>query len=173
MKKKGALFWIVLIVTIAINIFIIVNACINGEASAEESNTVAHTTADVINAVKPETITEANFSRFAFSLRKILGHFSLFALSGIMSTLSILMLTKNSRLDNIFYQFTNTLSHGIVLAIISEYLQTLTDGRSGNVKDIWIDFAGYILGVVLMLLVITIIEFVKTHKFIHKKNQGI
>ena len=52
MKRKKVLKWIILGIAIAINVFIIVNAFINGEASAKESNNLAHTTADVINAVK-------------------------------------------------------------------------------------------------------------------------
>ena len=81
---------------IAINIFILVNAFIVGEKSAAESNKIAHATADVINTVKPETITSQNFPKFAYYIRKSIGHFGLFCVSGLFSTWSIYLMFSNS-----------------------------------------------------------------------------
>ena len=52
MKKKQILKWFILAIAVAINLFILINAFINGEASAKESNVIAHTAADVINTIK-------------------------------------------------------------------------------------------------------------------------
>ena len=98
MKKYQVLKWVVLGIAIAINVFIIVNSFITGEMSAKESNRIAHTTADVINTVKPETITEKNFDKFAFNIRKLYGHFGLCAVSGGFSTWAIYLFTKDKKI---------------------------------------------------------------------------
>ena len=105
MKKYQVLKWVVLGIAIAINVFIIVNSFITGEMSAKESNRIAHTTADVINTVKPETITEKNFDKFAFNIRKLYGHFGLCAISGGFSTWAIYLFTKDKKILDSFVEF--------------------------------------------------------------------
>lgn len=156
MKKINVLKWIILAIALAINVFIIVNALINGEASAEESNAVAHTAADVINTFKPETITEANFPRFAFDIRKLFGHFGLFAVSGVFSTWAFYLFVYDKKIGYFLFEILITLLFGFLMACLSEFLQVFTDGRTGAWKDVGIDISGYFIGVLLVILILLI-----------------
>ena len=153
MNKQKFLKWFILSIAIAINLFILINAFINGEASARESNTIAHTTADVINTVKPETITPANFDQFAFNLRKAVGHFGLFAFSGAFSTWALYLFIKNTKAGYFLWQMLMTLGFGFVLALLSEFVQIFVDGRTGAWTDVGIDFSGYFIGFSLVFLI--------------------
>ena len=154
MKKSQALKWIILIIALAINVFIIVNAFLNGETSAKESNTIAHGIADVVNDIKPETITDQNFPKFAFNIRKVFGHFGLFALSGGFSSWAFYLFVKDTRIKYFLYQGIIILVFGLAIAILSELAQLITEGRSGNWTDVGIDFAGYFIGVLLVFLIL-------------------
>ena len=157
MKKNKLLFWIFLALTLAVDIFIIVNAFLNGEKSAAESNNFAQTTADVINAVKPETITPQNFDSFAFSIRKLVGHFGIFVVSGIFGTctFSFLFCGLKSYLKTIVSS--SSLTHGLFVAFCSEIIQKFVSGRSGNFTDVLIDFSGYLLGFLLTFVVLLLV----------------
>ena len=154
MKKQQILKWFIFSIAVAINLFIIINAFINGEVSAKESNTIAHTTADVINTVKPETITPDNFDRFAFDLRKAVGHFGLFALSGSLSTLALYLFVKDTKVGYFLWQGLITLGFGFTLALLSEFVQVFVEGRTGAWTDVGIDFSGYFLGFSLVFLIL-------------------
>ena len=156
MKKQQILKWFIFSIAVAINLFIVINAFINGEVSAKESNTIAHTTADVINTVKPETITPDNFDRFAFDLRKAVGHFGLFALSGCFSTWALFLFVKDTKVGYFLWQGLMTLGFGFTLALLSEFVQVFVEGRTGAWTDVGIDFSGYFLGFFLVFLILLI-----------------
>lgn len=156
MKKYQVLKWIVFSLAVAINLFIIINAFINGEVSAKESNTVAQSAAEVINTVKPDTITPQNYDRFAFDIRKAFGHFGLFGLSGVFSSWSLYLFLKDTRLGYFVWQILLSLSIGFVLAIVSEFIQIFIDGRTGAWVDVGIDFSGFFLGIFMVFLILLI-----------------
>ena len=166
MKKQIFLKWFILALALAINLFILINAFINGEVSAKESNTIAHTTADVINTVKPETITAANFDHFAFNIRKIVGHFGLFAVSGLFSSWATYLFAKDTKAGFFLTQISMDLSFGLVVAFASEFAQIFVDGRTGAWADVGIDFAGFFLG----FSIIFIIFLLRKSKIFHKEN---
>ena len=166
MKKQIILKWIILSIAIVINLFIIINAFINGEASAKESYSVAHTTADVINTVKPETITPQNFERFAFNLRKALGHFMLFALSGGFSTFALYLFINDKKCGYFVWELLITFGFGIALALLSEFVQHFTKQRTGSFIDVGIDLLGYFIGVFPVFLIL----FLKKSRIFYKQN---
>lgn len=47
---------------------------------------------------------------------------------------------------------------GIFTALLDETIQLFSDGRTGQIKDVWIDFSGYTAGVVLIIIVQILIE---------------
>ena len=153
MKKYIFLKWFIFSIAVAINLFILINAFINGDISAKESNSIAHTTADVINTVKPETITPQNFDRFAFDLRKAAGHFGLFALSGAFSSWATYLFSKDTKLGYFLTQMITDLSFGVVMALLSEFVQIFVDGRTGAWADVGIDFAGFFLGFLVVFVI--------------------
>ena len=172
MNKEKFLKWFIFSIAVAINLFIIINAFINGEASAKESNTIAHTTADVINAVKPETITPQNFDRCAFDLRKAVGHFGLFAFSGVFSSWTTYLFSKDTKVGYFLSQIMMDLSFGFLMAMLSEFVQVFVDGRSGAWADVGIDFAGFSLGFLVIFLIFLFRKSKIFRKENYMKNQG-
>lgn len=172
MKKKQILKWFILAIAIAINLFILINAFINGETSAKESNTIAHTAADVINYIKPETITPKNFDKFAFDLRKLVGHYGLFVMSGAFSTWTLYLFVKDTKVGYFVWQFLITSGIGIFLALVSEFAQIFVDGRTGAWADVGIDSGGYFSGVFLVFLIFLIIKSPIFKRENFKKNQA-
>jgi len=156
MKKKQFLKWFIFAIAVAINLFILINAFITGDASAKESNSIAHSAADAINTIKPNTITPEYFPKFAFNLRKAVGHFGLFALSGGFTTWSLYLFVKDKKIGYFLWQLLMTFGFGISLAALTEIVQIGVDGRAGTFADVGIDSLGYFIGVFLVFLILLI-----------------
>lgn len=146
MKKNSILKWVLLTLTVVVNVFIIVNACINGTVSSQESGWFSKTFASVINFFSPNYITDANFDNFAAIIRKLVGHFGLFAVDGFVSTLTAYEFLKDAKDKNNLLLFLSPLVLGLLVAGISELIQIFTPDRYGSFLDILIDFGGFILG---------------------------
>ncbi len=172
MKKYNVLKWIIFAIALAINLFIFINAFINGEVSAKESNSIAHTAADVINDIKPETITNENFPTFAFNLRKAVGHCGLFALSGGFTTWALYLFVKDKKVGYFVWQLLMTFGFGISLAAITELVQIGVDGRAGTFADLGYDSLGYFIGVFLVFLIFLIRKSPIFFKSNYKENQA-
>lgn len=162
MKKYLKENWgklLILLITIAINVFIIVNAALEGPKSSKISNSVGDTVINMINNVSGEEIISkpARPSFLAF-FRKFGGHFCLFGLSGIFTTLSCYLFLKNTKLKNIFIILGISILIGFAIACISELIQIPTDGRVGSWKDIGIDTGGYFLGLLADFLVLLFVN---------------
>ena len=156
--------WIILIFAVAINAFIIVNACMNGTMSAQESGRFSHFVATILNFFSPNFINDGNFNNFAGIIRKLVGHFGLFAINGIFSTLSFYLFLKDSKLKSIYYSISFSLGLGFIVAAISELIQIFTPDRFGSWLDILIDFSGFFLGFGLTLAVLSYWNFVQFKK---------
>ena len=142
MKTRKILFYIFLTFAVAINVLIIVESCIGGEGSASQSISVSESIAHAIEGMFPN----ANIDHAAFhsAIRKVVGHFLLFGLSGIFTTLAVMMnkfLMDKFKWKNILFIAT----FGLLIAIISELIQYFTPGRYGALTDILIDYSGYVL----------------------------
>lgn len=160
MKKATILKWIFLALTIAVNVFIIVNAATNGATSAEESGRFSHFMASVVNAFYPNFVTEANFDSFAYMIRKLFGHFGLFVLNGLVSTVTAFLFLKDTKLNKNYFVFSIALVFGLVIAMVSELIQIFTPDRYGSWGDIGIDFGGFVLGNVLIFAVLYFFDFI-------------
>ena len=166
MKKALFLKWFIFSIAVAINLFILINAFITGDVSAKESNTIAHTAADVINTIKPETITPQNFDRFAFDIRKAFGHFGLFALSGGFSTWAFYLFLKDCKIGYFVWLILISSGLGFLLAVLSEFIQIFIKGRTGAWTDVGIDFSGFFLGIFVVFIVLLL----KKSKIFSLKN---
>lgn len=154
MEKRNILKWIILALAIAVDVFILINAFMDGETSAKESGTIAHQIADVINDIKPETITPQNFDQFHFDIRKAIGHFGLFGVSGVFSTWSLYLFLKDTKLKFVVWFSLISLGAGVALAGVSELAQMATVGRGPAMLDVGIDSLGYFSGVLLVILIL-------------------
>lgn len=152
-KAKNYTKWIVAAIAIALNLFILINAFIPGGPSGAESNTIAHMVETVVNGVKPETITESNFDSFASVIRKLVGHFGLFCVDAIFSTISIILFYQIKRKFSVLFCSLVSGGFGLVIATISELIQIIVPGRVCSVVDIAIDFGGYFIGGFVIILI--------------------
>ncbi len=76
-------------------------------------------------------------------LRK-LGHFSGFAVLGALWMRTVTVKTRRRPLLPLFC--------GLLTALSDETIQRFVPGRSGEVRDVWIDFGGVLLGALLVFL---------------------
>lgn len=167
-KKRQILNWVIFGLAVAINVFIIVNALLNGETSAKESDGFSHAAADVINSVAEDTITQENFPAFAGFNRKLFGHFLLFVASGLTSSFSIHNFVHHEKYGRSYFILSFSMAFGVAFATISELCQLMTKGRSFSFIDILIDTGGYLLGT-LIIFICLLIQETKIQK--HKELQ--
>lgn len=80
-------------------------------------------------------------------IRKLVGHFLAFFVLGILG-----FLCTFSYISNKYLAFGVNATLGFYVALISELLQLIPAGRVCNMKDVVIDFTGYLLAGLLMLI---------------------
>ena len=142
MKVRKILFYIFLTLALAINVLIIVESCIGGEGSASQSISLSESIAHMIESIFPNA--NIDHSALHSAIRKLVGHFLLFGLSGIFTTLTVMMndfLMNKFKWKNIIF----IAIFGLIIAAISELIQYFTPGRFGALIDILIDYSGYVL----------------------------
>lgn len=154
MKKRNVLKYIVLAIALAINLFILANSFVGGDASTAESAAITESTANVINGISPGTLSASNYENFIVFVRKVFGHFGLFGLSGVLSTWSLYLLLKGGKYNYFLHFGSISFLFGFGLATLSEVVQIFIPGRSGSVEDILIDTIGYLIGVLLVILIL-------------------
>ena len=155
MKVRKILFFIFLTIAIAINTLIIVESCIGGDGSASQSFSVSEMVADLIENIDPYSPIIADRVAFHSAIRKIVGHFLLFGLSGIFTTLTFVFndfMMNKFKWKNIFF----IISVGLIVALVSELIQYFVPERYGALTDVLIDFSGYILfsGIVYLIYIL-------------------
>ena len=156
-KRDWILLIIFLILAVAINVYIIYHACLNGARSSETSQGVVEVSEEVVNTIKPGTITEANYDDFATFIRKAFGHFGLFAISGLFSSLATYFLIKDTKWYTKGLGIGISFIFGFLLALTTEIIQLNVPGRSGEFTDVLIDTTGYTLGLGIIVLILFLI----------------
>ena len=141
MKARKILFYIFLILSIATNILIIVEACIGGAGSAGQSASLSAWFMHILESIG---ITITDKETFHAVFRKVVGHFLLFGFSGAFTMLSLVM---NDYLMNKFKWVTTMfcLALGVMVAVTSELIQVFVPERAGTFTDVFIDLAGFVL----------------------------
>ena len=159
--KKSKLDLILMIVftvlALAINAYIIYHSCLNGAQSSQASQGVVEVSEEVVNTVRPGTVTPENYNAFATFIRKSLGHFGLFVVSGIFSSISIYYIFKDFKWIKHFLNTIFALSFGLIIAMTTEIIQLNVPDRSGEFTDVLIDYSGYLLGAFLVGLVLFLV----------------
>lgn len=157
MKVKKILAIIFGVIAIAINVLIIVESFIGGFSSSQQSAGFTQIIINVLNAIGLKSLTEDPEALHAF-IRKLFGHFLLFGLSGIFTSLSILLSTKEYKGSNWLFMAIAISTIGISMAIISEFIQFFVPDRAGMISDVAIDSGGYLLfaGIVYLFFFIVV-----------------
>lgn len=153
-KKRTILKWVFFGLAIGLSLFLIINGCINGEKSGEESDTISHAMADVINTVSPNTITTESFPTFAFINRKVLGHFLAFTVNAVFASISAYYFLVVRKWYKHYIFFGVTMMYGFVVALLSEMMQLFAQGRVASFLDVGIDMGGYLLGVLIIFIIL-------------------
>ena len=156
-KKYLILTIIVCVLAIAINAYIIVHSCLDAQASTKAASGVVEVTEEVVNTVSPGTITPENHDSFVVFVRKAFGHFGLFAISGLLSPLAIYLTLNPLKWSKYWMLIVISLSFGLMMGALTEIIQLSVPGRSGEFKDVLIDFSGYVLGFLIILLILFLI----------------
>lgn len=142
MKAKYTLSYIFFAITIVIDILIIVESCYSGSASGSQSKGVTDAIISFITLIDPTNTIKDNPEQAHAVIRKLIGHFLFFGVSGIFNALSFclidgLMVDKKKEI------IIAGLSFGFSFALLSEIIQLLIPGRAGMFTDVLIDFSGF------------------------------
>ena len=156
-NKRHLIFTIVVsALALAMNVFIIVQACLNGETSSSSSGFLVNILKSFINVFNKETINEDNIGTFTTVVRKLIGHFGFFAISGALTTWSVYLITYYFKNYKHYMGIIFSLCFGLFLGGLTELIQVFVPGRGPQVTDVLIDFGGYILGAAIVILILAI-----------------
>lgn len=100
------------------------------------------------------SMTSSSFEWLHYLIRKVLGHFMLFLLTGVFAVI-VFELYFFSGKDG--WSLT-ALVYGFALAASSELCQMTTIGRGPSWKDVGIDFGGFALGVLIVSAIYLIVK---------------
>lgn len=106
--------------------------------------------------------TKLTFHQLALLVRKLFGHFGLFAITSITGMVFISLQFKkypNKIIASLVY-----LVIGFALAGFSELIQLFTPGRACAWNDILLDFAGFAFTTIIFLITYLIIWFIKSKR---------
>ena len=110
-----------------------------------------------VKVIRRGVINDDTYDDFAGFVRKSLGHFSLFVVSGIFTSLFLMLQLKNRKW---WVWLTLSLAIGASVALLSEAIQAIPIlHRAGSLLDAFIDFLGFsmfVLGYLIYRLVIYI-----------------
>ena len=144
-KKYKTLMIIFLVLAIAINVFIIVEAAMSGEDSGNQSGWLANIIAKIFNITPDEN--------FHHLVRKLIGHFSLYVVDGVITSLAEYYVINYREMYRYRLIIIIYLGSGVFLASFSEFVQLLALNRGFAVTDMLINFSGYFLGALIIFLI--------------------
>lgn len=128
------ILWVLLILTL---VLIFSSSMTNGEESGALSEKVFLWIESILEKVHLEWILTE------FLLRKI-GHFTEFFLLGLELTALFRIVRKKSWVNPAFF--------GLLAGLADETIQIYSAGRVSAVTDVWIDFSGVLVGMLLLRL---------------------
>ena len=145
---------IITFLAVVVNAFIIMQSCLNGFLSSRSSGMAVNLFKGIINGISPNAINDGNIDTFTHVIRKLIGHFGLFVISGLTTSTSIYLWFKPQKWNKLYRFCYVSLLFGFFLASLTEFIQTFIPNRSGEFTDVLIDFSGFLLGFSLILLII-------------------
>lgn len=157
-KRQRIILAVLAAVTILITLFIWSNSLKDSKRSTSASDTVI----DLIQPVLDSICKDAKQQNF---LVRKLAHVSEFAALGIAVAFLHRKYTQYT-LHKSFYGF--AVFYGLAAAVTDEFIQSFSD-RSDSVRDVLIDFSGYLIGALLVTGIFLIMD----RKRGHRQNQEI
>ena len=163
-RRKRLVFIVFLTLTLLCTAFIFGNSINTGEDSGRQSGRVVQA---VLKITDFFGIKITNINLLSHLVRKS-AHFCEFALLGVLSfyTLKAMGLC---RVAQIYFG----VSYCLLIASCDEYIQTFTNGRSGQVSDVMLDLSGSATAIILLFLIGFFINKRKTHSAEAEKNPEV
>lgn len=158
-KQNKIVFYIVIILIL---FFIWSNSFDNQTVSLSKSNHIKEIFVDRLAALLSHDNPLVVF--ITVNLRKC-AHFFEFACLGVVIMI-VQMVNKRLIIQDIY----NMLSLSVIIAVIDEFIQIYT-GRGSSVRDVVIDFTGFLSGTVLTAIISIIISLIKVRK--KNKKQSV
>ncbi|MEG0272617.1 MAG: VanZ family protein [Hydrogenoanaerobacterium sp.] len=147
MSKKIIVFRVLFtIATVCTIIFIFSNSLQIAEVSSGKSEKVMF----FLNGILEKLGVGLRFSETV--VRK-LAHMAEYAMLGFWATLTLRVYTRR-----VISHFSWPLLLGLAVPVADEFLQTLVQGRSGEVRDVIIDFAGVCAGALVGLFILLLVR---------------
>lgn len=143
LKKQNIILVVLFALLILINAFIWHNSMKNSEASNADSDVIEEIVEPILEKVGITDPDDINFT-----VRKA-AHFSEFMMLGLAASGIVCCIKK-------MYEKTLVgcgLFYGLAVAVTDEFLQSFSD-RTSSVSDVLIDFSGFTLGFLLILLTV-------------------
>lgn len=103
-------------------------------------------------------INNGNYKSFSEFVRKSVGHFMLFLVSGVFSFLATYYFLKEKTKLKVWVVILIALGIGFFFAGLSEFIQYFVPSRFGSFIDVLVDFFGFVIGAGITYLIIFIIE---------------
>ena len=110
-----------------------------GEVSGGESNFVTQIITKILPFIKNEQQAEGFIRKAA--------HFTEFAILAVLIAIAFETFVKPG-----IKLALNTVFSGLFAAFADETIQLFVEGRSGEIKDMWIDLAGVCTGTIIIML---------------------
>ena len=154
---------------LAVMVFIFSHSSKSAEQSSKTSGEVAKTVLSIV--VKdfktlPEPEQQKAVDSLQFIVRKS-AHFSVYSALGFLCFLA--MNTYNIKLKT---KFISALTISLLYAISDEIHQLFVPGRAGQIRDVFIDFSGALVGTLLAwVLVVITVKIIMRKKGITNENQ--
>ena len=156
MKNKRYLVakWILVALAIIINAYIIMQSCLNARESTSQSGFVFNFVKTLLNFFHKDTINESNASWWHGFIRKAIGHFGLFMVDGIFTSWALYYVLEDIEITKKWWKkIAISAIFGLLVASLTEIIQLFVPGRAGDIKDVLIDYGGYILGLGIIVLI--------------------
>ena len=116
-----------------------------------------------ITVLKAGAISGDDLDDMRFSIRKVVGHAALFTFAEASLIICLYMFLFNKKHCASMTLALSLLTE-LMLSTISEIIQNSIPGRDGNVRDVFINFAGAAVGALFVIIVFFIVKLVKRLK---------
>ena len=118
-----------------------------------------------IKAVPAGSIKSSSVGNVGAYLRKSIGHAAVFMVAQIFTFITLYLFLINKKW---WFYSSISLSEGLLISLVSEFIQYFVPSRTGLFIDVLIDFLGVLVGFILVFSVILVIK--KCRK--NKKNNN-
>lgn len=161
-KEKAFLIfkYFILFIYIFCSCFIIYESCMKGPDSQEQSSAVTNIIISVIETVTNKKQEVHDFDSLVGFIRKLVGHFGAFLILGVFSSLTYLLFLNKTK--KIYYiGIIINAFQALFLAILTESIQLIVPGRAGSIKDVLLDYSGFLVSFFLISSISLLIRYKK------------